>query len=142
MTVLPVGLPEPRAARDGLDAPFWEGLAAGRLMLQVCAGCGAYRFPAEWICPRCRSFELSWDEVSARGAIYTWTRVWHPTHPALKDACPYVAVVVALDADPSLRMLGNLVDAPDGDVVIGSAVEGVFEDRGEDHATLLQWRLL
>ena len=76
--------------------------------------------------------------MSGRGRIYSWERVWHPVHPALKDACPYMIMLVELPDADNVRMVGNLIgDARDG-VMIGGEVEAVFEDH-EGH-TLVQWR--
>ena len=137
-TALPAGLPTPEAARDGVDAPFWDGLRDHRLLIPQCRSCGEHWFPPDWVCPHCRARTFDWHEVPATGRVFTWTRVWHPTHPALAEACPYVVVVVALDADPSIRMIGNLVGDPTAPLAIDGRVEGVFEDGQE--ATLLQWR--
>ena len=138
MTYLPAGLPIPEPMRDGLDATFWEGLRDHRLVVQRCAACGVRWFPPEWLCPKCRSLDFAWDEMGATGRIFTWTRVWHPTHPALTDTCPYVAVVVELDDDRRIRLVGNLVADPLAEVVIGAPVEAVFEDA--ENVTLVQWR--
>ena len=75
--------------------------------------------------------------------IYSWTRVWHPVHPALKDACPYVVVVVELPHAGKVRMLGNLLGDPRQEVVIGAPVQAVFEHHNdaEPAFTLVQWRL-
>ena len=60
------GLPVPVAASDGLDNPYWEGLAEDRLVLQRCAACDGWQWGPEWICHRCRSFDVGWQETEAR----------------------------------------------------------------------------
>ena len=79
--------------------------------------------------------------MSGRGRVYSWERVWHPVHPALKDACPYMVVLVELPDAGNVRMVGNLAGDPRADLPIGAAVEAVFEDHPEGH-TLVQWKLL
>ena len=41
-----------------------------------------------------------------RGSIYTYTVVYHPTHPAFQDQVPYVVAVVELDEGP--RIVANI----------------------------------
>ena len=139
---LPPGLPIPVPERNGLSTPFWHGLRDGRLRVQRNPRTGVYQWPPQWIAHDTRTFDLDWVDVEPRGLIYSWTRVWHPVHPALKDACPYVVVVVELPQAGSVRMLGNLLGDPLADVVIGTPVEAVFEHHhgAEPPFTLLQWR--
>jgi uncharacterized protein len=139
---LPEGLPAPVPEADGLSAPYWEGARRGELVIQRCRACRGWQWGPEWICHRCLSFDLGWERVTGRGRIYSWERVWHPVHPALKDAGPYVAVLVELPEADSVRMIGNLVGDPHEPVVIGSAVEAVFEahDDAKPAFTLVHWR--
>lgn len=136
---LPAGLPAPVPARDGLDRPFWEGTRQQRLMIQRCRGCGAKQFPAEWVCHGCAGDDLEWISTAARGQVFSWERIWQPFHSALKESCPYLVVLVALDEAPDVRMLGNLLGDARQAVEIGAAVEAVFESHG-DYA-LVQWRV-
>ena len=91
---LPPGLPIPVPEPDGVSAPYWNGLREGVLRVQRCAHCQAWQFGPEWICHKCHAFDPDWVEVPAEGRIYSWERVWHPVHPALKGHCPYLAVLV------------------------------------------------
>ncbi len=139
---LPEGLPIPVPEHDGLSRPFWEGLKAGKIMVQRNPRAGVHQFPPQWIAHDDQGFELDWVEVEPRGLIYSWTRVWHPVHPALKDACPYLVVVVELPQASRVRMLGNLLGDPQRPVEIGAPVEAVFEHHtdAEPPFSLLQWR--
>ena len=139
---LPAGLPAPVAEADGLSRPYWEGLRAGVLRVQQCVSCGTWQFGPEWLCHRCHGFDLAWREVAPRGRIYSWERVWHPAHEALKGHGPYLVVVAALEHAGDLRMVGNLLGDPMQSVQIGAPVEGVFEahDDADVPFTLLQWR--
>lgn len=136
------GLPTPRPARDGLDAPYWEGTRRGVLMVQRCRDCGTYQWGPEWMCHHCRSFDVGWTEVSPGGRIYSWQRPYHPVHPALADQGPYLVVLVELPQAGGIRMLGNLIGDPLQSVSIGDDVEAVFEphDDGEPPFTLVQWQ--
>lgn len=139
-TYLPPGLPAPAPAPDGLDAGFWAAVREHRLVVQRCAACGAFQFGPEWVCHHCHASDLAWHEVSGAGRVYSWMRVWHPVHPALADACPYLVVLVELPDAGDVRMVGNLLGDPMQDVTIGSEVEAVFEDQPGAEATLVQWR--
>lgn len=138
---LPVGLPAPRPSLDGLDAPYWEATRRHELLVQRCTACGTWQWGPEWICHACRSFDLAWTAIEGRGRIYSWERVWHPVHPALKDACPYLVVLVELPDAGNVRMVGNLLGDPMQQVPIGAEVEAVFEDHPEQEYTLVQWRM-
>lgn len=140
---LPPGLPIPVAESDGLSAPYWKGLRENRLLVQRCARCVTWQFGPEWICHRCHAFDLEWTEVEPRGCIFSWERVWHPSHAALKKHGPYLAVLVELPHAGSVRMVGNLLGDPMQTVEIGAEVESVFEHHEESISpySLLQWRL-
>jgi uncharacterized OB-fold protein len=137
---LPAGLPQPTPTRDGLDREFWEATRRHELIVQRCKDCKAFQFGPEWICHKCNSTEMGWSRVAGRGLIYSWERVWHPVHPALKAACPYLIVLVELPDANNVRMVGNMLGDPRQEMRIGAEVQAVFEDR--EQATLVQWRML
>jgi uncharacterized OB-fold protein len=136
------GLPAPVPLPDGLDAGYWEGTRVHELRVQRCESCSAFQWGPEWLCHRCLSFDVGWAPVSGRGRIYSWERVWHPVHPALKDQGPYVVALVELSDADGARMIGNLVGDPHAPIEIGSEVEAVFEDHDDVKTpyTLVQWR--
>lgn len=141
---LPAGLPSPVPEADGLSAPFWKGLRENRLLIQRCEHCATWQFGPEWLCHRCHAFEPAWREVNPSGHIFSWERVWYPSHPCLAGHGPYLVVLVELPHAGKVRLLGNLLGDPMQQVTIGARVEGVFEhheDALHPH-TLLQWRLL
>lgn len=142
-TYLPAGLPIPVAEADGLSAPYWEGLRQNRLSVQRCRHCGTWQFGPEWICHRCHAFDPEWTEIEPRGLIFSWERVWHPSHAALKQHGPYLAVLVEIPHAGGVRMVGNLLGDPLQVVTIGAVVEGVFEHhyQPERPYSLLQWRI-
>jgi uncharacterized OB-fold protein len=143
MSVLPHGLPAPVPAADGLDRPYWEGARRRELRVQRCRRCATWRWGPEWICHACRSFDTEWVSVEPAGTIFSWERVWHPVHPALGAASPYVIVLVELPHAGGVRMVGNLAGDPRAAVPIGGRVRAMFEDHDEEEPpyTLVQWRL-
>ncbi|WP_454621215.1 Zn-ribbon domain-containing OB-fold protein [Bradyrhizobium cenepequi] len=140
---LPKGLPIPVPELDGLSAPYWAGLRKSRLVVQRCRYCQIWQFGPEWICHRCHTFDPEWTEVQPRGRIFSWERVWHPSHTALTQHGPYIAVLVELPHASGVRMVGNLLGDPMQDVPIGADVEGVFEHHAESDPpySLLQWQV-
>jgi uncharacterized OB-fold protein len=141
-------LPErvrPVALSDGLDEPYWTGLRQERIVLQYCRPCREYQWGPEYVCYRSGADALQWVEVPKdregryHAVVYSWERVWHPVHPSLVRAVPYVVVLVALPDASHVRLLGNLVDPPPALVPIGSELDPVYEHH--DAHTLLLWRL-
>lgn len=138
---LPAGLPAPMP--EPVSAPFWQGLRDNTLRIQHCEGCGRWQFGAEWICHHCHRFDPAWEAVAAHGVIYSWERVWHPSHEALKGHGPYLVVLVELPHAGGVRLLGNLLGDPMQAVTIGAPVQGVFEHHPDavPAYSLLQWRI-
>jgi len=140
---LPADLPIPVAEADDLSAPYWAGLRQSRLMIQRCSHCHTWQFGPEWICHHCHAFDLWWIEVEPRGRIFSWERVWHPSHAALRQHGPYLAVLVEIPHAGGVRMVGNLLGDPMQAVSIGVEVEGVFEHHpnSDPPYSLLQWQV-
>ena len=142
--VLPEGLPTPAPSIEGLGREFWEKTREHKLTVQRCKNCGEWQWGPELICHKCYSEDLYYQEVDGRGRIYSWQRVWHPAHPALREAVPYVIVLIELDAPKGIRMVGNIVGDPRQEIKFGANVEAVFEDHNSATPpfTLVQWRLV
>ena len=142
MSYLPKGLPEPVTEADKLDLPYWQGTRQAKLIVQRCGACRAWQWGPEWLCHQCHAWNMTWVEVAGTGLIYSWTRCWHPVHPALKGVGPYIAVVVELPDAGKIRMLGNLIGKPEQKVEIGAAVTAVFEphDDAKTPYTLVHWK--
>ncbi len=136
------GLPIPVPESDDLSRPYWEGVQREELLVQRCNACSNWQWGPEWICHNCHSFDLGWVRVQGRGRIFSWERVWHPVHPALKHQGPYIVVLVELPDAGNIRMIGNLVGDPEQEVIIGAEVEAVFEHhKNADPAhTLVHWK--
>jgi len=129
--------------------PFFAAAAAGELRIQACAECGRLRHPPRPVCPYCRSFSSEWRLMSGRGTVWSYVIPHPPLLPAYADVAPYNVVVVTLEEDPLIRLVGNVVAAPDAplnsadaaDVTIGLSVEVVFPPPIED-VVLPRWRVL
>ncbi len=138
---LPEGMPAPTSSRDGLDTEHWQGLQNERLLIQRCTACSGWQWGPEFVCHRCHSFDLAFEEVEPVGTIYSHQRVWHPVHPALREHGPFVIVLVELASADNVRVVGNLLGDPHQPLEIGAKVSGVFEHHPDNDPpfTLLQW---
>ncbi len=125
-------LPDPR---DPESAFFWEGTAREELRVQVCGNCGRRRHPPRPMCPACRSTERGFAVLSGRGRIWSFVVAHPPLLPAYAELAPYNVITVALEEDPVLRLVSNLVPGPGagpGDldpagIRIGEPVRAIFE---------------
>jgi hypothetical protein len=92
---------------DALNAPFWEGLAAGEVRLQRCGACGAHQYPAESFCYQCGALAPAWVQVAGEGTVYSFIVVHQQYHEAFKDFLPYTVAIVQMDEGP--RMLSAML---------------------------------
>lgn len=131
-------LPDPE---DADNAPFWQGTAEGELRVQRCGACGRRRIPPRPMCPDCRSLAAEWETLSGRGTIWSFVIPHPPLLPAYAELAPYNVIIVALEEDPTLRLVGNLVTSADGSIgeidphtiEIGEPVSVVFSPVGDVH---------
>ena len=124
---------------DDASAPFWEACRRRELTMQRCAGCGALRFPPRPMCPECQSFECTWERMSGRGTVYSFVIAHPPLLPAFQPRAPMPIVLVELEEDPRLRIVGNIAGSAEG-LRIGARVAVAFEDVASD-VTLPAWTL-
>lgn len=90
--------------------------------------------------------ETMWETVSGKGSIWSFVVAHPPLLPAYAALAPYNVVVVSLDEDPTLRLVGNLVSRPGAPInevdpatiCIGEPVRVVF-DRVTDDVALPRW---
>ena len=101
-TAFPVPVPD----RD--TAPFWEGTAGRELLIQHCTACGAWLWQPRPVCSSCQTPEPTWTKVTGGGRVASWAVLRPPTLPAYADKVPFVVLLIELDE--GVRMLGYLVD--------------------------------
>ncbi len=115
----------PLPAPDALSAPFFEGLAKGRLLIQTCRTCGAHQLGSER-CLRCRSEDLDWTTAEGRGRIHAATIMHTVFHPAFAGEVPYAVALVELDEGP--RLLGGLRGVAADEALVGRRVRTVIAE--------------
>jgi uncharacterized OB-fold protein len=69
--------------------------------------------------------------MSGRATVFSYTVARQPFDAGFVDDIPYVVALVALDDDPTVKLLTNIVDVAPEDVSVGLAVEVTFEPAGD-----------
>ena len=108
--------------------PFWEGLRCGRWQTTRCEDCSRQTFPPKPVCPHCWSTRVAWSELSARGTLYSWTRI-HAAPTAFAGESPYAVGIV--DLDSGIRLACRLYERGGAIWQTGMPVEMIvmqFED--------------
>lgn len=127
---LPVATPDSR--------PFWNGLSEHKVMVKRCRRCSIlFHYPRR-ICPGCFSSELTWERVTGRGRLYTYTISRRPTHPLFADEVPQYLAIVELDE--GIRLTSTLVNVSEDNIKIGMELESVFERHEEQKITMLRFQ--
>lgn len=108
--------------------PYWEAARKHELRLQRCEACKAFVYYPRDRCPHCFSDRLSWEPVSGRGKVYSYTVVRRASTRSFME--PYVLAIVELDEGPHLTT--NIVAAPE-QVKIGMPVRVHFDDVTPEH---------
>jgi uncharacterized OB-fold protein len=107
------------------ERPFWTGGEEGVLRVQRCGDCGHWLYPPGVVCPMCLSGTLTYEAVSGRGQVHSFTVNHQPWAPHLP--VPYVLAAVHLDEMEGLRIITDIVGCDVAEVRIGMRVEVVFE---------------
>ena len=106
-------------------AAFWDGCAAGRLVLPRCDECGELIWYPRRMCPFCGSLRRDRHRGQRpRHACTRFTIIRRGAGP-FRDVSPYVLAMVQLAEGPI--MMTNLVDCDPEAVTVGQAVHVVFE---------------
>jgi hypothetical protein len=135
---------------DDASARFFDFTAAAELRIQACSDCGVRRMPPRPRCDRCGSFVDRWHLMSGHGTVWSFVVTHPPLLPAYSEQAPYNVVLVELDDDPTIRVVGNVVASADARldsvdphrITIGMPVRVVFPepiDDGEGPVVLPRW---
>lgn len=113
---------------DPLVAPFFAAAAHDELRITRCAACDRYVWYPTAQCGACGG-PLEWASVSGAGTLFTWVVVQRAFLPAFEAMVPFVTALIALDADPAVRLCSYLVDVDDPSALEADApVDVVFRD--------------
>lgn len=127
----------PLPARTEVSAPYWDGLAEGRVRFQRCGACGNAQLPPDLTCLQCGSPALTWEDATGRGTLYSWTIAYPPLLPYFAERAPWP--VAAVELEEGLRVIATIEDLDPADYEIGLPLEASFEPVAED-VTLLTFK--
>lgn len=131
---------------DEDSEPFWAGARNGELRMQQCSETGRLIFPPRPMSPWAPHAKPGWTTVSGRGTVWSVVIPHPPLLPQFAKLAPYNVILVALDEDPAVRLVGNLLDHEGGainevdprTIEIGTPVRVVFE-RLSEAISLPRW---
>ncbi|WP_067794058.1 Zn-ribbon domain-containing OB-fold protein [Actinomadura formosensis] len=111
--------------RDGRTDPFFDGTAAGRLVIRRCEACDRWFAPDASGCPGCGEEDPGWAEASGEATLVTWT--------VLPEEPPAYLALVELAEGPWLH--ARLDGVTRGDLREGLPLHVTFErpDEGETY---------
>ena len=107
-------------------AAHFEHLAAARLCFPCCADCQRFHWYPMPLCPHCQSSRLSWQQVSGRGTLYSWTEIHHAFDVRYHGPLPYIVALIDVNDAPGVRLVCNLVGASSAALAIDMAVTADF----------------
>ena len=108
-----------------VDQRFWDGAAAGKLLLQKCKSCGKVQFFPRVACVDCFG-ELDWIESKGSGKVHSFTLVRVPRNPAFKEETPIYYINVILDE--GVIMESRLEGKGKENVKLGDKVKVTFQE--------------
>ncbi len=109
-----------------VDEAYWQGAAAGKLLLQKCKDCGKLQFFPRIVCVDCFSGNLEWIPASGGGKVHSFSWVRVPRNPAFKEDVPICYINVILDE--GVIMESRLVGTGIENVKLGDKVKVAFQE--------------
>jgi uncharacterized OB-fold protein len=115
------------------------GSEPGTLLVPYCGACRLAHWYPKPSCPYC-SGEWDWKEIDGAGLIFTFSVVRRAFSAELAGRLPLVVATVALNAQPDIRLVTNIVDCGAGDARIGLGVTPVVEEGADGAEALVNYR--
>jgi uncharacterized OB-fold protein len=91
---------------------FRKHLETGELVVQKCAACSALNMYPRHACPACQSEELTWQRVSGRGVLHSFTVLRLGAPQGFEVDLPYALGVIKLEE--GVQLLARLLPDADG----------------------------
>lgn len=124
-----MSLHPPIPVADDVTTLFWEGVNQGKLRVQRCASCQRLQFPPRAACKHCDAAQLSFEDMSGRGFILSFTEtVSGARHPFFQSISPYLVGMVRLEEQDDLIFASNFPGATYADLAVGRRVEVEFQE--------------
>ena len=118
-------------------AGFDRHLREGRLCFPRCRDCGRFHWYPKPTCPHCCSAVIDWQAVAGPGMVFSFTIVRHAFDAKWREALPYIVVLVTFEDAPGVRLVTNVVGIKPEVLLIGAAVEPVFQISDDGEARVL-----
>lgn len=147
----PANVPEPMAKGSAPELPkfkrpkpgisddtrfFWEGLEAGKLLIQRCKACGTLRHPPAPVCAVCHSFDWDTVESAGLGEVYSFVVMHHPEVPPFEHPNP----IGLIELDEGVRLIAGLTGVKRDEIEIGQRVQVEFQSFDDGEMTLPMFR--
>lgn len=84
---------------------FYRFMAQEKLMVGKCKKCGKIHLPPRPLCDNCYGTEFTWNEISGKGKLLTYTII-HVAPPQFQAFAPYAVGIVKLNN--GLRLPGMI----------------------------------
>jgi uncharacterized OB-fold protein len=109
--------------------PWWDACREGRLLFSRCGACRHAFLYVRPFCPKCWSDDVSLEQASGRGTLYTYSVVHSNDLPPFGPRVPYVAAIVDLDEGP--RMMTNVEGCELDALSVGMPLQVAFREETE-----------
>ncbi len=106
------------------NAWWWEGIAAGELLIQKCKSCGLLRHPPRPMCGACQSLEWEGVPSAGSGTVYSYTVLHHPKIPGYE----FPLAVALIDLEEGTRIVANVAGCEPDALEVGMQVECRIEE--------------
>ncbi|RMI28869.1 Zn-ribbon domain-containing OB-fold protein [Nocardia stercoris] len=120
------GWPQPYRQLD--SEPYWRALADERLTYQRCDACHESVWPPHSRCPHCDAAELTWQQSSGVGTVYSFSTIGRGPTPVWAAIVPYTVGFVELAEGYHLF---TQIDGDPATIEIGMPVRVRYVERGE-----------
>jgi uncharacterized OB-fold protein len=94
-----------------------------------CKSCGNKSYPPRRVCRRCLSTEMEDVRLAERGKLLTYSVIRNPPRE-FEEFAPYIIAIVELD--DGVRVLSQIVDASEDQLVEGMRLETVLRRYSQD----------
>jgi uncharacterized OB-fold protein len=108
------------------DRHYWEGIAAGQLLLQRCSDCQTMRHPPRPMCGKCNSLRWETFPSALAGTVISWIIPRHPPVPPGEEN-----LIGLVETDEGARLVVNLHDFENTDSVNDARVQIFMLDVGD-----------
>jgi len=98
---------------------FYKFMAEGKLMAGKCQRCGKIHLPPRPVCDSCYGTDFTWEKVSGKGKILTYTII-HVAPPQFQALVPYTVGIVQLEN--GLKLPGMISGAAENTLKVGMDV--------------------